>query len=69
MLPGIGGKSADLESLIDEKQLKRMEAIVLSMTKEELHHLLALLKLLDKAVHHGNVHPGSFGNAVLPAAP
>ncbi len=30
MLPGIGGKS-----LIDEKQLKRMEAIVLSMTKEE----------------------------------
>ena len=35
MLPGIGGKSADLESLIDEKQLKRMEAIVLSMTKEE----------------------------------
>ncbi len=35
MLPGIGGKSAELESMIDEKQLKHMEAIVLSMTKEE----------------------------------
>jgi len=35
MLPGMGIKSADLESMIDEKQLKQMEAIVLSMTKEE----------------------------------
>lgn len=35
MLPGMGIKSADLESMIDEKQLKHMEAIVLSMTKEE----------------------------------
>ena len=35
MLPGMGIKGADLESMIDEKQLKRMEAIVLSMTKEE----------------------------------
>ncbi len=35
MLPGIGGKGADLEAMIDEKQLKHMEAIVLSMTKEE----------------------------------
>ena len=32
---GIGGKGADLDSMIDEKQLKHMEAIVLSMTKEE----------------------------------
>ena len=35
MLPGMGVKGADLESLVDEKQMKRMEAIVLSMTKEE----------------------------------
>ena len=35
MLPGIGGKGSDLESMIDEKQLKHMEAIVLSMTGEE----------------------------------
>lgn len=35
MLPGISGKMGDIESMIDEKQLARMEAIVLSMTKEE----------------------------------
>ena len=35
MLPGLGMKGAELDSLIDEKQLKQMEAIVLSMTKEE----------------------------------
>lgn len=35
MLPGMGIKAGELESMIDEKQLKRMEAIVLSMTKEE----------------------------------
>ena len=36
MLPGIGGKQMnDLESMIDEKQLAHMEAIVLSMTPEE----------------------------------
>ncbi len=35
MLPGMGIKGADLESRLDEGQLKRMEAVVLSMTKEE----------------------------------
>lgn len=35
MLPGMGIKADDLESMIDEKQLKHMEAIVLSMTVEE----------------------------------
>jgi len=35
MLPGMGIKGSDLESVIDEKQLKQTEAIVLSMTKEE----------------------------------
>ena len=35
MLPGLGVKGAELDSLIDEKQLRQMEAIVLSMTKEE----------------------------------
>lgn len=35
MMPGMGGKLGDIESMIDDKQLARMEAIVLSMTKEE----------------------------------
>ena len=35
MLPGFGGKMSEIESMIDEKQIKQMEAIVLSMTKEE----------------------------------
>lgn len=35
MLPGIGPKAGDLESMIDEKQLAHMEAVVLSMTPEE----------------------------------
>ncbi len=35
MLPGLGLKGADIDSMVDEKQLKRMEAIVLSMTKQE----------------------------------
>lgn len=35
MMPGMGGKVGDIESMIDDKQLARMEAIVLSMTKEE----------------------------------
>lgn len=35
MLPGMGAKMGDLESMIDEKQLARTEAIVLSMTREE----------------------------------
>ena len=35
MLPGLGIKRDQLDSLIDDKQLKRTEAIVLSMTPEE----------------------------------
>ena len=36
MLPGMtGGKMGDIESMIDEKQLNRMEAVVLSMTPAE----------------------------------
>ena len=35
MMPGIGAKMGDIESMIDEKQLARMEAIVLSMTPAE----------------------------------
>ena len=35
MLPGMGRQMGDLESMIDEKQLARTEAIVLSMTPEE----------------------------------
>lgn len=35
MMPGMGMKAGELESLVDDKQLAHMEAIVLSMTKEE----------------------------------
>jgi signal recognition particle subunit SRP54 len=35
MLPGMGIKGADLESLVNEKELSHMEAIVLSMTPGE----------------------------------
>ena len=35
MLPGMGIKGGDLESMIDEKQMAHMEAIVLSMTPQE----------------------------------
>ncbi len=35
MLPGIGSKMGDIESMIDEKQMARTEAIVLSMTPAE----------------------------------
>ena len=35
MMPGISAKMGDIEAMIDEKQLARMEAIVLSMTPEE----------------------------------
>ena len=35
MMPGMGAKMGELESMIDEKQLARMEAIVLSMTPAE----------------------------------
>ena len=35
MMPSMGGKLGDVESMIDEKQLARTEAIILSMTPEE----------------------------------
>lgn len=35
MMPGMGSKLGDMESMIDEKQLARAEAIILSMTPEE----------------------------------
>ena len=35
MLPGMGAKMGDIDSMIDEKQLARLEAIVLSMTPKE----------------------------------
>ncbi len=35
MMPGMGKQMADIESAVDEKQLARMEAVVLSMTPEE----------------------------------
>ncbi|MDD2973345.1 MAG: signal recognition particle protein [Lachnospiraceae bacterium] len=35
MMPGMGAKMGDIESMVDDKQLSRMEAIVLSMTQAE----------------------------------
>ena len=35
MMPGMGGRVGDLESMVDDNQLARMEAIVLSMTPKE----------------------------------
>lgn len=35
MLPGMGAKAADIEGMVDEKQMAKMEAIVLSMTQKE----------------------------------
>ena len=35
MIPGMGSKLGDIESMVDEKQLARMEGIVLSMTPAE----------------------------------
>ena len=35
MLPGIGGKASDITGMIDEKQMKRTEAMILSMTPKE----------------------------------
>ena len=35
MMPGMGKQMKDMESMVDEKQLARTEAIVLSMTPQE----------------------------------
>ncbi|MEG1848363.1 MAG: signal recognition particle protein [Lachnospiraceae bacterium] len=35
MMPGMSGKMGDIEAMVDDKQLARMEAVVLSMTPAE----------------------------------
>lgn len=35
MLPGVGGQMKDIESMVDDKAMKRIEAIILSMTPKE----------------------------------
>ena len=35
MMPGMGAKAGDIQSMVDDKQLAHMEAIVLSMTPQE----------------------------------
>ena len=35
MMPGIGGKMKDLEGMVDEKDIARKEAMILSMTPKE----------------------------------
>ena len=54
MMPGLGMKAADLEGAIDEKQMARTEAIVLSMTPKERKNpkLLNLLVLLVLKLLH-----------------
>ena len=34
MMPGMGGKLSDFDSVVDENQLARMDGVVLSMTPE-----------------------------------
>ena len=48
MMPGMGAKMGDIESMVDEKQLARMEAIVLSMTPAERKNT----KLLNPSRKH-----------------
>ena len=38
MLPGIGSQAKDLESMVDEKELARKEAMILSMAPKERSH-------------------------------
>ena len=38
MIPGLGGQVKDLESMVDEKELARKEAMILSMTPKERSH-------------------------------
>lgn len=35
MMPGVGGKVKDIDSMVDEKQIARSEAIIMSMTPQE----------------------------------
>ena len=35
MLPGIGGQMKDLENMVDDKMLSKVEAMILSMTPKE----------------------------------
>ena len=47
MLPGVGAKmkGQDLESMVDEKDMARKEAIVLSMTPKERENPLSLIHI------------------------
>ena len=38
MLPGVGSQMKDLEGMVDEKDMARKEAIILSMTPRERSH-------------------------------
>ena len=51
MLPGMGIKAGEIEGMIDEKQLARIEAIVLSMTPKERQNP----KLLNPSRKHPNI--------------
>ena len=48
MMPGMGSKMGEIESMVDERQLARMEAIVLSMTPAERQNP----KLLNPSMKH-----------------
>ena len=38
MIPGIGGQVKDIENMVDEKDMARKEAMILSMTPRERSH-------------------------------
>ena len=61
MMPGMGKQMGDIESMVDEKQLARMEAIVLSMTPQERQNP----KLLNPSRKHRIARGAGVDTAVV----
>ena len=53
MLPGLGNKAKDIEGMIDEKDMARKEAIILSMTPKERANPDLLNPSRKKRIAHG----------------
>ena len=53
MLPGLGNKAKDIESMIDEKDMARKEAIILSMTPKERSNPEILILSRKKRIAQG----------------
>jgi signal recognition particle GTPase len=52
MIPGVGSQLNDVD--IDERQLARVEAIVLSMTPQDVNQLLRARKEMEKMMKQLN---------------